>query len=242
MLLSAHQPVYLPGIILFNKIALSDLFVLLTHVQFERSSWQMRNCIRSGETSSYLSVPVEKKGQLGEPISAIQIAGDGWKSKHLKTMYFTYKNRPFFDDYFPAVEKIITDAGPSICELNCRLIRHLCRCLGVETPIVDSAELDIEGAKNALLISICKRCGADAYVSNIGARAYVDDGMFAAAGITHHWQNFRHPVYEQGKTFLPNLSVVDLLFNVGPAAGDMIKDSGNITKVFPEQYQDENRV
>ncbi|MBL4544831.1 MAG: WbqC family protein [Oceanicaulis sp.] len=47
--MSAHQPVYLPGLILFHKIALSDVFVLLPDVQFQRHSWQQRNRVRNGK-------------------------------------------------------------------------------------------------------------------------------------------------------------------------------------------------
>jgi len=58
MLLCGHQPVYLPGIILFNKITLSDAFMFVGHVQYSRKSWQTRNTIRSENQSIYLTVPV----------------------------------------------------------------------------------------------------------------------------------------------------------------------------------------
>src|SRR4029079_451784 len=103
--------------------------------------------------ASYLSVPVQKKGKLGQPISAVHVAGDAWKTKHLKSIYFEYKNRPYFSAHFPRIERLIEDAGELLSDLNSNLIRHFCECLRITTPIVDSATLDVPGENNALLVN-----------------------------------------------------------------------------------------
>ena len=107
MLLSAHQPVYLPGIILFSKIALSEAFMFLGHLQFSRTSWQTRNRIRRGDGDQFLSVPVRHRGRFGQSINETEIANQHWKKKHLKSIYFTYNNRPYFDMYYPELEEIL---------------------------------------------------------------------------------------------------------------------------------------
>jgi len=233
MMLSAHQPVYLPGIIFFNKVSQSDTFVLLSDAQFERSSWQMRNKVRSGETDCYISIPVQKKGKLGQLINDTKISGDGWKTKHLKTIKFNYSKRPFFDDYFPELEHIITEARDSVCDLNVSLIRHLCSCLDIKTHIIDSSDLNVSGFQTDRLVSICKALDANEYVSNIGARSYIDESLFEKAGIRHFWQDFHHPVYDQGRAFCPNLSVIDLLFNMGQQAADIVKTCSQLVPYVP---------
>ena len=76
-----------------------------------------------------------------------------------------------------------------------------------------------------MLVSMCRALGADRYVSNPGARAYIDEEAMAEAGIRHCWQKFVHPVYEQGAPYLASLSVIDLLFNVGPAGREIVISS-----------------
>lgn len=229
-LLSAHQPVYLPGLILFHKIALSDVFVLLPDVQFQRHSWQQRNRVRNGKEAIFLSVPVRKSGNLSRTIRQTEIAPEPWRKKHLTTLKQVYGKRPYFEAYFPAIEALISADYANLSDLNCTLIRHFCEVLALETEIVDSAELDHEGENQERLISLCQATDADAYISNVGAASYVDEAGFSAAGITHFWQAYHPPEYRQGKAFLPHLSVVDALFNLGSDTGDLVRTAGEMTR------------
>lgn len=235
-LLSAHQPVYLPSVMLFNKIALSDVFVFLSHVQFVGRSWQQRNRIRGGGGEAiFLSVPVIKKGRRFQSIAETEIAQDeAWQKKHLAGVTQAYRKRPYFDLYFPRIEALLQRPWRHLCDLDIALVRELAACLEITTPLLDSRDLHPQGLANEMLISLCREIGADAYVSNVGSSAYIDAAAFAAAGVTHHWQNFRFPVYDQGAPFLDRLSVLDLLFNLGPAAAEVVRTSGALTENLAE--------
>ena len=229
-ILSAHQPVYLPGLILFHKIALSDVFVLLPDVQFQRHSWQQRNRVRNGKDAIFLSVPVKKSGDLSRTIRQTEIADEPWRKKHLTTLKQVYGKRPHFDVYFPAIEALIEAEYENLSDLNCALIRHVCAVLELEAQIIDSAELNHEGESQDRLISLCHAADADAYVSNVGAASYVDEAGFSAKGVTHYWQAFTPPEYSQGKAFIPNLSIVDALFNLGPDTAKLVRGCGEMTR------------
>lgn len=226
MRLAAHQPVYLPGLIVLSKIALADVFVAIGHVQYEKSSWQSRNRVRSGSGITYLSVPVRQAGRLQGSINETEIIGDRWRQKHLKTIYFAYRRRPYFDQYFPVLERLLSMTWRYLGELNMTLLRQLLDWYEVGTPIIDSRDLGISGQKTDLLISICRTAGADAYISSPGERSYVEPEQMRAAGICHGWQAFRHPAYPQGDDFVEHLSAIDLLFNVGSEAGAMLRSAG----------------
>ena len=60
MIVSVHQPQYIPWIGYFHKIRSSDLFVLLDNVQYKKREFQNRNKIRTKEGSIWLTVPVAK--------------------------------------------------------------------------------------------------------------------------------------------------------------------------------------
>lgn len=235
MLLSGHQPVYLPGIILFNKIALSDAFMFVGHNQYVRKSWHSRNHIRNQDKKLTLSVPVKKKNNFGNSINDTELDGDHWKRRHLASIRGAYLKRPYFDQYFPVLEAIINKQHQSIGDLNMDLIRQCLEWMDIDTPIYDSRDFKITGEKTNMLISMCEATKATSYLSNLGSHAYLDEPLMEAMGLKHLWQDFSHPTYDQGASFLENLSAIDLLFNVGPSAGDIVKTSGKVVDQFPAQ-------
>lgn len=228
MILSGHQPVYLPGIILFNKIALSDAFIFVGHCQYSQKSWQTRNRIRLAKVEHWLSVPVKKSGRFGQSINDTEILDTHWKKKHLGSIRQAYAKRPYFDQYYPELETLILKGGERLGSLDIAIIRRIVDWLELPTRILDSRDYPVNGNKTDMLISMCEAVGADHYLSNEGSRDYVDEKAMADAGIQHCWQIFEHPVYEQGRSFMENLSVIDLLFNVGPAAREIVRGCGRI--------------
>lgn len=228
MILSGHQPVYLPGIILFNKIALSDAFMFVGHCQYTKKSWQTRNRIYVAGQEHWLSVPVKTAGAFYQAINDTRFDGAHWKRKHLGTIRQAYQGRPFFERYFPQLETLLARDWDNLGDMNIALIKTFLDWLEIRTPLLDSRDYAIEGHKTDMLISMCRAAGADCYLSNEGARAYVDETAMAAAGIQHLWQAFEPPVYEQGHPFTPNLSLIDLLFNVGPDAARIVRACGRV--------------
>jgi len=228
MILSGHQPVYLPSLHLFSKIALSDEFMFVGHCQFVAKSWHSRNSIRSGQKPLTLTVPVFKTGRFGQSISETAINGDHWKRKHLASIRAAYQKRPFFDLYYPELEDLINRPWDHLGAMNIALIVKFLNWLEIDTPISYSEDHGVTGQKTDMLISMCQARAADHYLSNEGSRVYVEEDTMHQAGIYHCWQGFEHPVYDQGADFIPNLSVIDCLFNVGPASGGVIRSSGRV--------------
>ncbi|MGO8710493.1 MAG: WbqC family protein [Rhizomicrobium sp.] len=58
MIISIHQPAYLPWLGFFDRIAGSDVFIVLDNVQFERNSFINRNRIKTPDGPIWLTVPV----------------------------------------------------------------------------------------------------------------------------------------------------------------------------------------
>lgn len=221
MILSGHQPVYLPGIIVFNKIALSDAFMFVGHCDYQPKSWQSHNFIRGPNGPLKLTVPVKKGTSINETL----IDGDHWKKKHLRSIEAAYKKRPFFEDYFPFFEEIIASFDGSLAKLNIMLIISACHWLGIYRNLFESQKLGITGHKTEMLFNMCKAVNATDYLSSPGETYVIPEQI---KPYKHHFQVFEHPVYDQGAQFIPNLSVIDLLFNVGPRAGEIVRNAGHI--------------
>ncbi|MGA7559008.1 MAG: WbqC family protein [Terriglobales bacterium] len=231
LLLSGHQPVYLPGIVLFNKIALSDVFMFAGHCQYSKKSWHSRNRIRLADHELWLSIPVKTAGRFDQAINATYMVNDLWKRKHSGSIRQAYLKSPFFHTYYPELEHHLRTHSGSLGDLNISLVKLILRWLDIRTPIIDSRDYNIRETSTGMLISMCQAIGAGRYLSNEGSRAYVDEQQMAEAGIEHFWQIFEHPIYPQPATpFMPNLSVIDLLFNVGPEAREVVLSCGKIVR------------
>ncbi len=239
MIIAGHQPVYLPGIILFNKMTLCDRFMFVGHVQFSPKSWQQRNRICLNGREIMLSVPVKKSDRFGQAIDDVELADGHWSRKHTGTIRQAYARRPFFSRYYPALEAALTQEHANLGALNRFLIRQLCGWLEIATPVLESHEyVGITGHKTDMLIEMCRAVDADRYLSNEGARDYVDEARMASAGIEHYWQDFKHPTYDQGHAFVPGLSIIDLLFNVGPEAARIVRTCGRSMRgAFADTFQ-----
>ena len=96
MIVSIHQPDYLPWLGYFNKIALSDVFIFLDDAQFSTDNIHNWNRIKSPQGELKIKIPVEQK--LGYKINEVRTKDElGWREKHLKSISMFYKRAPFFD-------------------------------------------------------------------------------------------------------------------------------------------------
>ena len=107
MILSAHQPSFLPWPGYLHRIALCDTFIILDDVQFERNSFTNRNRLKTANGPVWLTVPLEMKGHTESKIHDMQISkARDWRDKQWKTIYFNYKKTPFFSQYEPYLKSI----------------------------------------------------------------------------------------------------------------------------------------
>jgi hypothetical protein len=208
-----HQPNYLPWLGYFKKIRRSDVFVLLDDVEYSSSSWINRNKIKTPDGWSWLTVPV--RGSSG-PISAAEIANDGWRDSHRKSLQMNYGGATHFEEFADFFEETYARSWESLCELNVHLIRELASRLDLDCTFVRSSTLGVDATKGERIVQLCAELDADRYLSGEGARSYNDLRRFEAAGIDLEYQSFDSPRYEQRfDGFVSNLSVVDALLNVG---------------------------
>lgn len=220
MIVSISQPAYLPWLGYFHRIAQSDLHIVLDHVQFERRSFTNRNRVRMSNGSCWLTVPVKTKGRFATlPIESVEIDDDtDWRTKHWKTLYHGYGKTPHFREHAAFFESVYRRPWRFLGDLCRETTGYLLAELGIGTPLLSSSEMSPQGTKTDLLLDLCRKVGATTYLSGPLGRNYIREEIFDRAGIGVVYQGYRHPEYPQcrAKTFEPNLSVVDLLFNCGP--------------------------
>ncbi len=225
MRVAIHQPQYLPWIGYFDKMDQVEVFVLLDTVQFKKNEWQNRNRIKTASGWQYLTVPVLHR--FPQRISDVVInTRVPWRRKHLQALISNYAHAPFFDVHRPFFEAVYSREWTRLLDLNLTILSYLVEALKIQTKLVLASSLDLEEPeeKTARLVAICRALGATTYLSGVGGKGYLDLKLFEAAGIRVRFQAFATPSYPQRfGPFVPNLSVVDLLFNVGGRSLDLIR-------------------
>ena len=106
MILTAHQPVYLPWLGLFHKIYLADVFCYFDIVQYQKKDFNNRNQIKTSNGAKWLSVPVESKNHFKKSVGNIKIIPGNWIRKHLKSIELAYKKSEFYKNYKEEFENI----------------------------------------------------------------------------------------------------------------------------------------
>jgi len=225
MIVAIHQPNFLPWLGYFYKVAKCDVFVFLDDAQYSKNSFINRNKVKTSQDAIWLTVPVSFK--FGELINEVKINNQiPWREKHLKTFEMNYKRADFFEDVFEIIKGIYCSKDwQNLSDLNISLAEAIACYLGLNTPFVKSSALSVEAKSTELLMQIVKKVGGDIYLSGFGGVKYQEETEFAKAGIKLMYSDFNHPVYKQlWGDFIPNLSVMDLLFNAGSGALEIIKN------------------
>lgn len=222
-ILSAHQPVYLPWLGLFHKIALSDIFCVFDIVQYQRKDFNNRNKINTPREPIWLTVPVKSSGRFDTVISNIEIINNGWQKKHLKSIEINYKKAPYFEENFDGLKKILSTHYQYLIDLNFDVLVYLLKLLDIKTKIIKASDHSFIGTKSDLVLDMCAKLNADVYVFGEQGRNYADIDSFNDKNITLYFQSYNHPVYKQNfGEFKPFLSVLDLIFNEGKNSKNII--------------------
>ena len=121
-------------------------------------------------------------------------------------------------------EAVFLGKFEKLIDLNVELIRHLIKHLQIPVKVVLLSELGIEAVEPSLSLEVCKKLGASCFLAQNSAGKYLDPSAFHTEGIQLRFFRPRPPVYPQlWGLFIPNISVFDLLFNCGPAAGKILR-------------------
>lgn len=215
MILSAHQPAYLPWMGYFDKINRSDIFVYLDTVQFEKNSFINRNKVKTSQGSTWLTIPVKMKGHIGKPLSEIVIDGSqDWRKKHLNTIFMNYKKALRFEECYPKLEALYQNRNELLAELCWDQLLFWLKEFCINTQIIRSSNLTIDAKKSDFVLELCRHLNADHYISGALGKDYLQVEDFKRCSITIEFQEYIPPRYPQlWGEFVPYLSILDFWMN-----------------------------
>lgn len=220
------QSNYIPWKGYFDAINQADVFVLYDDMQYTKGDWRNRNRIKTPAGLQWLSIPVQVKGKFLQKINEAEVQDKFWRRKHWQSIEKNYAKAPFFKEYSPILEALyLSGTDHQLSRINYSFLKIVTGFLEITTQFKWSSEFELYGDKSQKLLNICKDLRATHYISGPSAHNYLQEDLFNQNGIEVIWMDFSgYPEYPQlFGPFEHAVSILDLLFNTGPAARSFMK-------------------
>ncbi len=194
---------YLPPIEYFYHINKSDSILIEQFETFKKQSYRNRCIIYTEKGEMSLSIPVNKPNGNHTKTNEIEIAEiDNWQKNHWKAIQSAYQASPFFLYYKDDLEIFYTRKYNKLIDFNTKLLITLNELIGIEAEIVftnDFIKPNNTGTDLRFKISPKEKPTISTF--------------------PHYTQ-----VFSERHGFIKNLSIIDLLFNMGPETLSYLKD------------------
>lgn len=178
------------------------------HEHFIKQTYRNRTIILGANGPVSLIIPVEKGREQKIKIRDLRIAYDEqWQRNHWRTIFSAYNSSPFFEYYADDLEPFFRKKHTFLFDFNLQLTQTLINALELPTRL-----LLTEGFEQVSPGTVNMR-------EHFSPKAHrqAPDSSFAPQPYTQ--------VFGEKFGFVPDLSILDLLFNEGPSAHSILLDS-----------------
>lgn len=190
---------YLAPVQYYSKLFRAEKAIIEIHDNYQKQSYRNRCIIVAANGSLPLSIPIEKSNGLKCKMKDIRIAKHGnWQHLHWNAIISAYNSSPFFDYYKDDFARFYEDKFTFLIDLNEQLQSLICNLLSIDTPIMHSTSFIKSTSTNT-----------DDYRESIHPKKEWSelDLQFQA--------NPYYQVFANKHGFIANVSIIDLLFNMG---------------------------
>ena len=228
---AGHQANLYPYGGFFAKAASVDLFVIVDVTQYVKKEYHNRNQVKLADGKAHwLRIPVKTAGRFTQRINEVEVVpGTNWQRDHRRTVELAYAKSRYFEGFWPPFRQLLEREWRRLVDYNVAVIRLCFELLGITTPVKLASELGVCGRRTELILDICRKTGADAYLHGRHGRDYADFNYLKEAGVRSFIQEYTQVPYPQPwGSFVANLSILDILFNCGPRSLEVIMAGNRI--------------
>lgn len=167
MKVTIHQPEHFPYMGFFEKMKISDIFVILDDVQYKKNNWQNRNkFLNKNKVEEFFSVQVEK-GATKKNIKDVKVVEGSWKTKNIKKIKQNFN-----------IDTTQIYSYNKLIDINMASIKWAMEQLNINTPLIYSSSLSISTKGTQRLVDICEKLKATEYISGEGGKSYLKENLF----------------------------------------------------------------
>lgn len=216
MKLAIMQPYFFPYIGYWQLINSVDEFVIYDNIQYTKKGWINRNRILLKNTSSIITLPIEKDSDFLD-IRDRRVSNSFFENNQqtVGKIEAAYKKAPFFNAIFPSIERCLNFKEPNLFKFILNSIREVKSILSIATPITVSSDIEIDHTLKGKekVLSICAVKKANTYINPIGGQILYSKPDFKERNVDLFFLNTASPlVYKQfDNKFVPNLSIIDIM-------------------------------
>jgi len=191
---------YLPPVEYFSLISKADEVLVEKEENYLKQSYRNRCYIHSAHGPQILSVPVYLGSVHKTLTKDIRIDySKRWQQVHSGALKAAYNSSPYFEFYFESFERIFSQNHIFLLDLNMELTMEILKLLKINSLLSYTADFKpIGSVKNDYRYSISPK-----KASQYQVKEYIQ-------------------VFNPGNGFIPNLTILDLIFNTGPESGNYL--------------------
>lgn len=124
-----------------------------------------------------------------------------WQRLHWRSLETAYRTSPFFEFYEDELRPLFEQPATNLLDFNLNSITTIGDCLGISVPTEQTQRFEVE------------------------PKGIVDGRFLVVAKSRFEFDNEIYPqVFEDRHGFIPDLSILDLLFNEGPNSMQYLKN------------------
>lgn len=191
----------------YHKMVMHREAVIEAHDNYQKQTYRNRCVIATTQGTQVLTVPVER--QAG---NRVRISDHGnWRHLHWHALLSAYSESPFFDYYADDIRPFFEKRYTYLYDFNREICLRMCQLLDIRPHITES--------QRYLTAEECSTQGMADYRESIHPKRPVQE---EGAPLKPYYQVFAH---KHG--FIPHLSILDLLFNMGPEAAVLLGETAD---------------
>lgn len=199
---------YLPPVQYFSKLYTSPCIYLETYEHYVKQTYRNRALIAGPNGVQALTIPVEHEYSKRPATRDIRLSDHGnWQHLHRNALQSAYEGSPYFEYYADDILPIYDREHRFLVDFNADFLHTICDLLNLKPNL-----LQTEAYADAQAL------GAEDFREAI--RPKISHSIDKTFRSVEYYQVFR-----QKHGFLENLSIIDLLFNMGPESRLILRDS-----------------
>ncbi|MGQ1891255.1 WbqC family protein [Thermophagus sp. OGC60D27] len=196
----------------FVLISKAEKAIIEKHSNYQRQTYRNRYKILGANGPLTLSIPIEKGKNIKTKDKDVKIAyHTNWQANHWKSIVSAYNSSPFFQFYRDDFEPLFFDKHTYLLDLNLKITHLICQILDIDTPIETTSQYEKEPGNNIRDLR-----------EAIHPKKPVEKAALFVPTIPYK------QVFDDRFGFVPNLSILDLLFNKGPEAALLLNETSMI--------------